>query len=97
MPEVLIDGRRYVPELQQPAGVDWTLAEAIRMARGNLSLDKLAAMTGISKTYLWELESGKATEPSFRVVCRIALATHTPIEAFAACRMPITPIPTENI
>jgi transcriptional regulator with XRE-family HTH domain len=50
-----------------------------------MTLDKLAGRCGISKTYLWEIENGTATSPSFAIVVRIARATHVPIEAFAAC------------
>lgn len=57
------------------------LADRIRDARkaAGLTLDQLAAAAGISKTYLWELESDKegVKKPSAEVLLRIANALST--------------------
>lgn len=42
-----------------------------RQSRG-LSLDWVAGEAGISKTYLWEMEKGKADAPSAQVLERLA-------------------------
>ena len=57
------------------------LADRIRDARkaAGLTLDKLAAAAGVSKTYLWELENDKegAKKPSAEVLLKIAEALST--------------------
>lgn len=59
------------------------LSERLRAARKeeDLTLEALADKTGISKTYLWELESDKSgnKKPSADVLLRIANALNTTI------------------
>ncbi len=69
---VIIDGVEYAP--RQLAAPGSSLAGIMGEARRSLGLTLGAAArgAGISKTYLWEIEAGKAADPSFRVVCRLA-------------------------
>jgi transcriptional regulator with XRE-family HTH domain len=72
--EVIIDGTRYVPSSQlilERAGecIGMTLADCRKVSKWSLA--SAASQAGISKTYLWEIETGKATDPSFAIVVRL--------------------------
>jgi transcriptional regulator with XRE-family HTH domain len=73
--EVLIDGCRYLPAFKlDRKRTKCTLGNALsayRIAAG-LSLSEAASRAQISKTYLWEIEAGKAEAPSFAIVARLA-------------------------
>lgn len=58
------------------------LGKKIRAAREkkDLSLDKLAGLTGMSKGYLWELENRDNPNPSVEKIKKIALALEVPPE-----------------
>lgn len=47
--------------------------------RAGLSFDALAQRSGVAKSHLWELEHGKAGEPSIRVLAAVAKATGVPL------------------
>ncbi len=72
--QVLIDGVEYVPKGRPGPVAGIPFGEVLKGFRENhrWSLDEAANKAGISKTYLWELESGKAADPSFRVAARLA-------------------------
>lgn len=46
-----------------------------------LSLDKLAALTSSSKSYLWELENREVPLPSGEKLVALASALHTTVDA----------------
>jgi transcriptional regulator with XRE-family HTH domain len=79
--EVIIDGRRYVPSVELPSGFRapsrinplGSLVATYREAN-SLSLQEAANRAGVSKTYLWEIETGKATDPPFAIIVRLARA-----------------------
>lgn len=58
------------------------LSERIKEERSKrgLSLDKLSKQSGVSKTYLSELESGSKTNPSVDVLLKIALSLNVPLD-----------------
>ena len=60
-----------------------TFGERLREARIllGLSLDKLATRTGISKGYLWRLETDPDVKPSVSIVQRLARSLGVPITA----------------
>lgn len=73
MHELTLDGVRYVPERTYPErGIPFN--EVIKQVRQScgFTLENAAKHIGVSKTYLWELESGAAKDPSFRVAISIA-------------------------
>lgn len=45
--------------------------KAAREARG-LSINKLARDADIDAAYLWRIEAGRVSEPSYTTVCKIA-------------------------
>jgi transcriptional regulator with XRE-family HTH domain len=53
-----------------------TMGDKIKALRKDkkLSLDKLAAMTGLSKSYIWDLENKKLSNPTINKITRIASA-----------------------
>lgn len=55
---------------------EWEIGPRLRAERhgADLSLAQLATMTGVSKTYLLKLETGKDANPSLEVLRRIAEA-----------------------
>ena len=55
----------------------------LRTQRG-LSLDELAAKTGLSKAYLWRLETNPDVNPSIEVAQRLAAALEVTIGALVA-------------
>ncbi len=71
--KVIIDGTVYVPQFQKPKA-KLPLSGCFRSAREvtGWSLEEAASRAGISKTYLWELETGAAKRPAFQVVCSLA-------------------------
>jgi transcriptional regulator with XRE-family HTH domain len=73
--EITIDGVNYVAERAKPPEKK-TFAECVRSFREayRWSLEEACIKIGISKTYLWELETDAAREPSFRLAVRIAKA-----------------------
>jgi len=60
-----------------------TFGERLRKFREQkgLSLDELAAETGISKAYLWKLERKPDTNPSIELVQRLAAGLETTVSA----------------
>ena len=85
--DVVIDGVRYVPA--PPSGEQWdsdiSLATLIAQCRklNGCSLDEIADRAIISKTYLWELENGHATNPSLDVAARLAEALGIDLDRMA--------------
>jgi transcriptional regulator with XRE-family HTH domain len=71
MMQVEIDGITYIPRRTYEANQLATLADALRMLRSG-TLDEVANAVGMSRTYLWQLEKGRATDPSFSIVVRLA-------------------------
>jgi transcriptional regulator with XRE-family HTH domain len=73
--EVIIDGCKYVPVFQfdrwQTESTLGSRLAAFRRA-ASLSLAEASQCAQISKTYLGEIEAGKATDPSFAIVVRLA-------------------------
>ncbi len=59
------------------------LGEKIRQLRidKKFSLDALAKAAGISKSYLWELESDDAANPTIDIISKIAKELDTTAEA----------------
>jgi transcriptional regulator with XRE-family HTH domain len=76
-----------------------SLARRIRDARNaaGLTLDELAAKSGISKTYIWELEKDESGEkkPSAEVLLKIANALSTTIAQLLA--LPTVQAKTEEV
>lgn len=73
--EVLINGCRYLPAFRlDRKSTPCPLGEALKTYRmvAGLSLTEASTQAHISKTYLWEIEAGKATDPSFAIVARLA-------------------------
>lgn len=70
--KVTIDGVEYVPRRPCPKGLP--IGEAFRALRESSreTLDEVAGSVGVSKTYLWEIEAGKADAPGFAIVARLA-------------------------
>ena len=60
-----------------------TIAHRVRNGREALgwSLEDLARQAAVSKSYLWQLESGRSANPSMEVLIRIAEALDTTIAA----------------
>lgn len=58
-----------------------TLADKIKMLRekNNLSVAKLAALSGVSKPYLWQIEGGKRANPTGVVLRKLATALGTTV------------------
>lgn len=87
--KVLIDGIPYVPAPERVARkgrrARVPFGELLRRRREahRWSLDDAAAELGLSKTYLWELESGKAGDPSLRVAARIARSYEVALDELA--------------
>lgn len=68
---------RYAAEVQPPVGfVPETIAARIRQLRSerSLSLQQLADRSNLSKAHIWELEKGKACNPTIRAAVTIAAA-----------------------
>ncbi len=75
--QVIIDGVPYVPvpAVLEPTTLApgdsprdlWAFLRKLR-ERDGLSLDDAARQIGITRQYLWYLESGKVTNPSFQVM-----------------------------
>ena len=86
--EVIIDGVRYMPEPPplKPSSRSTTLGQRLRHLRDSRrwSLDDAATNIGISKTYLWELESGNAGDMSLRIAAGIARAYRVSLDYIAA-------------
>jgi transcriptional regulator with XRE-family HTH domain len=84
MREIAIDGITYVPKRSKPL-CSISMGKCMRDFRAayRWSLDKAATKIGISKTYLWELETGKASEPSFRLAVTIARIYNIDLVYFA--------------
>lgn len=95
--EIIIDGVRYTPEMITPKN-DTPFGEMLRRFREGRrwTLDWAASQAGISKTYLWELETGKVAEPSFRVAARLAKLYCISLPALAASLDVASP-PTEEV
>lgn len=70
--KVFIDGIEYVPV--RPVRKSRALGETFRALRASSrqTLDEVSTAAGISRTYLWEIEAGKASDPSFSIVARLA-------------------------
>ncbi len=83
--EVRIDGVRYVP-VPYLAPAQGSLAFILRNYReiNRLTLDEAAQQASVSKTYLWELERGEATDPSFAIIARLAKLYGANLESLAA-------------
>lgn len=83
--KVVIDGVEYVPVVVRPDPGE-SLADCLRRgrARRGWTLDEAAARVGLSKTYLWELEAGKATDPSLRVADALCSAYRISLAHLAA-------------
>ncbi len=72
--EVRIDGIRYVavqPYRSNSVATIGTLFRDHRKA-SRLSLDEASRQSGVSKTYLHELETGASNDPSFSIVVRLS-------------------------
>lgn len=66
--KVIIDGIEYVPKSPPIERGDWaSFLHATRTGRKD-SLDAMAAATGLSKAYLWQLEQRTSVEPSLSTI-----------------------------
>ena len=83
---VTIDGVPYYPKPRLPKGKPCRLGEQLRFSRetNRWSLDEVSRKTRLSKTYLWELEKGAATDPSFSVIVRLAKLYGIELDVLAA-------------
>ncbi len=72
--DVRIDGIRYVATVPLRTDRPCTLGSLLQDHRkaSQITLDEVAHQVGISKTYLWELETGASNDPSFAIVVRLA-------------------------
>ncbi len=72
--EVRIDGVRYVAVEPYRSNGCATISSLLRDHRkvSRLTLEEASHQAGISKTYLHELETGSANDPSFSIVVRLA-------------------------
>ncbi len=84
--DVRIDGVRYVATSPYQWNGCFTLGAILREHRelSRLSLDHAALQSDISKTYLWELETGAANDPSFAIVVRLARLYGISLDVLAA-------------
>ncbi len=84
--DVRIDGVRYVPYSGGYPKKNANLGETLKALRetAGLSLDKASLQAGMSKTYLWELESGSAARPSFAAIVRLSRLYGVSLEVLAA-------------
>jgi transcriptional regulator with XRE-family HTH domain len=82
--KVVIDDIRYGP-IVEIGEKPMRLADLLRHHRGisGMSLERAALAAGISKTYLFELESGAAVDPSFGIMIRIARMYGISLDAVA--------------
>ena len=85
MPRIVVDGVEYAPD--SPGGGDrppplGSLLSARRKDLG-MSLSVASKKAGISKAYLWALESGKMTDPGLRVAASIADVLGIPLKLLA--------------
>lgn len=71
--EVKIDGVRYVPQQLTMPLETISFAQFMIVARTSIgyTLERAAKEIECSKSYVWELENGKA-EPSLRMAAKIA-------------------------
>ena len=85
---VEIDGIRYVqaPAARPRKASRRRLRSVLRVAREPYggALSEAADKAGVSKTYLWQLEAGKSTDPSFRVAARLARLYEIDLEYLAS-------------
>ena len=83
---VEIDGVEYMPKVQLLG--DYPLPVVLKTLRKTIgyTLDDMAKYTGLSKSYVWELENGRS-EPSLRVAANLSEVLGTPIERLAAALM----------
>jgi transcriptional regulator with XRE-family HTH domain len=96
MMKVEINGIIYVPKRTYEASLPATLAHALRKLRSG-TLDEVANAVGISTTYLCQLEKGRATDPSFSIVVRLARHYGISLDELAnaiAVPCPASPDPT---
>ena len=70
---VLIDGIDYVPRCENNTKYD-SLADFMKASRRKFdwTLDEASVVLGISKTYLHNIESGRAPSLSFRIAASVA-------------------------
>ncbi len=82
----MIDGVQYVAKSRGIASTDTTLGEVLASLRkaSRYNLDEASQKSSISRTYLWELESGNATDPSFAIIVRLAKLYGVDLEGLAA-------------
>ena len=80
---VMIDGIRYMPELDIPV-LDCSFSNLIKLYRENLgyTLDEAARYIGCSKSYLWSLENGRG-DPSLKIAFKIRKAYSLNLESMA--------------
>jgi transcriptional regulator with XRE-family HTH domain len=81
--ELIINGVAYGPERIKPTPKSFTEVLKAFRASYRWSLDEAAGRAGISKTYLWELESGTAKDPSLRVAAMLAKVYNVDLQCFA--------------
>lgn len=89
--DVVINGVRYIPHPENK--LKWSsIGEALKHLRGvnRLSLDEAAKQVGVSKRYLWEIETGKANNPSFQAMAALADLYGVSLDAFPRLAKPTT-------
>lgn len=61
------------------------LSDRLKKARKEkgFTLEKLANSIGSSKSYLWQIENGQKTNPSFDMILKISKVLDIPIDYFA--------------
>lgn len=65
------------------------LGETLRTARGDRSLDEVAAHAGISPETLRKIETGRLPSPAFGTVVGLSDALGIPLEALAQVWRPV--------
>jgi transcriptional regulator with XRE-family HTH domain len=73
---------------QLPTGVEGLGAEIARArADARMSLDEVARAAGLTKSHVWELEQGRARNPTIRAVSGLATALGVPFLRLAQAAM----------
>lgn len=81
---VIIDGIEYFPK-SPISMMPRTFGEFMKECRTllNLTLDQAAEKSGVSKSYVWEMENGKS-EPSLRIAACLSEAYGIGLETMAS-------------
>ncbi len=84
--KVEIDGVQYVPKRKPPNTNMFSSALRQLREESKQTLEDVCEAVDISKTYLWEMETGAATTPSFWIVAALASHYGVSLDYFAELR-----------